>query len=174
LLDYLLQESLFPKTSDYGVIGSMELTLSIDRIVQETTFVNLSICKVKFSYSLFCIFLEVAFIFDPFVIEIIEISIIKSTFDHEWIIIIDYPCTIEFIIMPLALIGYWSIRIVKSTISFHFIILPFTFVPTSLFINELSMTISHAILFISFISCPNIILLDNIAIQLLTLFILFD
>lgn len=172
LLDYLLQESLFPKTTDYGVIRSMEFSLSVDSIVQEATLVNLPICQIKFSYSLLGIIFEISFIFDPFLIKIIEISIIKPTFHHKGIIIIHYPCPIELIIMPLTLIGYCSIGVVKSAISLHLIILPFPFIPASLFINELSMPISHPIFLISFISRPNIILLYHIPIHLLILLVL--
>ena len=152
----------------------MEFSLTVDSIVQEATLVNLPICKIKFPYSLLGIIFEISFIFDPFFIKIIEISIIKPTFHHKGIIIIHYACPIELIIMPLTLIGYCSIGVVKSAISLHLIILPFPFIPASLFINELSMPISHPIFLISFISRPNIVLLYHIPIHLLILLILLD
>ena len=123
---------IFPYPSDYDSLFLMELSRSLNHIKVKCSFKELAICEINFSLTMFWIILELSFITNPFIGNPCKILIIKGILEVLRSIIIDGSSTIETTILPKTSISYTLIWVKHLSISSHFIILPLSFIITTI------------------------------------------
>jgi hypothetical protein len=75
-----------------------------------------------------------------------------------WIVIEDFASAMELVILPIALIGYLTILVVKFSETIHLILFPFTFIIPTIFVVKFSETMPHSVKFIAFVPTTLLIL----------------
>lgn len=142
-------------------------------VIFEISSINLSISEVQLPLSVLGVPLEVSLVFEPLLVEGVEVGIVEASLDCYWIIVVHCSQAVKLVVFPLALIGHLAVGVVKSPVSLHFVVFPFAFVPAALFVDELSLPVAHAIFLEALVSCADVELLNYVAVFLYWTFSIF-
>lgn len=99
---------------------------------------------------------KTSFIADPLLFDGVEIPEIKGSAENARIEAVYLTIAVELAVKPMTLIGKTAVRIVQPTVAMHLVVLPLTFVPTSLREVTLSIALLFAVNFITFVNCLEI------------------
>ena len=98
---------------------------------------------------------EVSFIFDPVVFQLIEVEIdicIQLCCVFRWIFfVIESAEALELVIDPITSIGYFVTREIESTPTINFVFLPLAIIGCSIWISKLALPMSLSMSLFSFI-----------------------
>lgn len=92
--------------------------------------------------------------------SIIEVSIIKKPCKECRIRIEELPSPMKFIVLPIALIGHAAIWIGKRSKAMHFIVLPLSYVDTTLAIVKFAFTVSLLTRFEALVTSADLVFLN--------------
>ena len=170
---YLLQQTLLPHAANNRPIISLEKPLTMDVVILESSSINLSICEVQLPLPVLGVSLEITFVFEPLLVEGVEVCIVEASLDCYWIIVVHCSQAVKLVVFPLPLIGHLGVGVVKSPVSLHFVVFPFPFVPAAFFVHELSLPVAHAVFLEALVPCADVELLNDVAVFFNWVFALF-
>jgi hypothetical protein len=88
-----------------------------------------------------------AFIFHPILINVLKIFVIKRSHQICNFLVIEDALPPKLILLPLSIISYRIVRIIKYSFTMHFVLIPLSNILTSLTIVEHSFAVTHIVLF---------------------------
>lgn len=111
-------------------------------VLHEFTLVLLSVGEDQFTMAILSITLEISFVADPFIVELVEVCEVEGTLNLTLLVVVDDPLTIELVLAPLSLVGHRSIGVVQGSETVHFVALPFSIVVTAFLVTELAFAVA--------------------------------
>lgn len=88
------------------------------------------------------------------VAELRKISVVEVLVKSRGLHVVDTTLTVELIVLPVTFVSYGSVLVIELTETVHLILLPLTFIVTSILEKENSVTASHPVALVAFISSP--------------------
>ena len=168
---YFLEFAILPGTFDQTAVETLECALPMHSIVAELSLIDLTIREHQNAQTLFAIFLEISLIWYPFFVHGLKVGVVETLPKHGRSIIVHDSLPIKLVIFPLSLVGDLSIWIIECAVAFHFVVFPLSAVSASFLVDELSLAISHAILFVALVSCPDLVLFLHVTVPWIKLLI---
>ncbi len=99
----------------------------------------------------------------PVVINVcVKIAIIKVLSHFLDIIVVDFTFSMEFALVPLAVVGDSAVFVVENSLAVHCVVSPHTFVVSAIFIEKSTETVSLLAFHIPMVSSSVLILLFDI------------
>lgn len=143
---------IFPNTPNHLPPLTIKYSFPFNCVTNEITREHLPITQNNLSPPLLWIIPEFTLITHPTIPQLCEILILKRASHWTRAIIIEFPHTIKFIIIPLPFISYFSVFIEELSIAAHFIIFPLALIMTAILKVQGSMAIFELIEDIALIS----------------------
>ena len=130
------------------------------QIMRELTDIAFSIRKYPFSLTIPLRIFELPLIRFPLIVfQQSEICKIEFALNKLRIVIVDNAFAIELIFLPVTLICYFALGVVKGAIALHVIILPFAVVEAAVFVVEFAVAVSLVVFFETLIFCAVLVVL---------------
>jgi hypothetical protein len=147
---------------DYVAVFTIERSFPLDYVLPKIADELLPCEEFYDPFSMPKILVKFTLVIHPFVLQIIQILIIDLLSGILILsnVIIHSTSTIELILEPITLIRWASIRVVELTETIHAIILPLTFVETSVYVGDTSDSVFLMVLFEAFVFAV-LVLFDN-------------
>lgn len=140
------------------IIKSSVKSFSIWKIIFKLSSKVLTIGQVESSFALFHVSGEIALIFNPTVVYLVQVFPIQVFRNIDRTLIIKNSISMKLVLAPLSFISKLSISIVKCSSSLHFIFEPLSRISSPFLIIKRTKSVSHTILFISFKTTTTVLL----------------
>lgn len=111
-------------------------------IIFEESIKILTIYNFKHPFAFFPIFEQLPVILEPIVINIGTIFIVILSLKVCNLVIEDFAFSMKVVHFPVTLVGDFSVGVVKSSLSIHFVIQPMTVILASINVEESSQSVS--------------------------------
>ena len=143
------------------IIFHSENSFSIRQIILKLASEILPIRHVQCPFALLHILSKVSLILYPARLNLIKMLPVDRISDVNWVLIIEDAIPMKLVLAPLSFVGQFPIYVVKRAPTLHFVPAPLAGIFPTFFVKECPEPVSHALLFISFIS-STAILLSNV------------
>lgn len=155
------QQIISPHSFQLSSSQRGELTWTIKQPFAEVSLHALSIAEADFSLPFLNIVQEGSLEFYPTVLDFVEVAVVERPSEWNWKLIVEGTLTIEFVIRPLARVGWAVGTIEESPLSVNAIIFEAALIVDSILIDQSSKAILQVILDHSLISTLVFIALDD-------------
>jgi len=123
---------------------------------------HLPIRQLYASSPLLDILDQVAFVVLPVILKKIEVGVVKTAIEYDWIVVVDLPQPVELILRPLSLIRQLPTLVVKLPVAIHFVVFPLPLVVTSVLVVKPASAVPHPSTLETLVPTASLVLLDYV------------
>ena len=103
-VEYLDETGVPPDALNDGSILLQELPKPLDTILMEIPFEGFVVGQFDATAALFGVVGQHAFLELPVVVQQIEVGVVEPAVEHERVVIVDFPKTMELIVRPVSFV----------------------------------------------------------------------
>lgn len=83
----------------------MELTKTLNLILVKVSLKNLTIGELNPTATFLRVMTQHALVVLPVILQVVEVGVVEATLERDWIVVIDFPESIELVLGPLPFVG---------------------------------------------------------------------